>query len=222
MLANRPCQMRSSRATSETVPRCSFAVLWATNTTSTHATPGDAQQGLIFQQAFGHFLTYYRAHKLDHTRMYPGVLEALQEIRRANPSLPMAILTNKPVAPSRVICAELGLAPFFFANYGGNSFATKKPDPEGLRALIAEANALQPAARAITPAETVMIGDSDVDVRTARACGARSLGCTYGLAPEALAASVPDAVVDSAASWPAALGFGQLLFPDSQESPDHD
>jgi phosphoglycolate phosphatase len=153
----------------------------------------------IFANAYEHFFTYYRAHKLDNTRCYPGVLDTLKLIRDNHPHLPMAVLTNKPVEPSRNICAALGLAPFFFQNYGGNSFATKKPEPEGLLALIAEAN--------VTPAETVMIGDSDVDVLTARRCGARSLGCTYGLAPQSLAASAPDATVNHATEWPVALGL---------------
>jgi phosphoglycolate phosphatase len=153
----------------------------------------------LFANAYEHFFTYYRAHKLDHTRCYPGVLDTLKLIRDTHPYLPMAVLTNKPVEPSRNICAALGLAPFFFQNYGGNSFRTKKPDPEGLLALIDEANA--------TPADTVMIGDSDVDVLTARRCGARSLGCNYGLAPEALAASAPDATVNHPSDWPTALGL---------------
>ena len=151
----------------------------------------------LFLAAYDYFLTYYRAHKLDNTRCYPGVIETLQAIRDKHPELPMAVLTNKPVNPSREICAALGLAPFFFQNYGGNSFTTKKPHPEGLLALIAEAH--------VTSAETVMIGDSDVDILTARAIGARNLGCTYGLAPEALAASHPDATVDHPADWPKAL-----------------
>jgi phosphoglycolate phosphatase len=153
----------------------------------------------VFANAYEHFFTYYRAHKLDHTRCYPGVLDTLKLIRDTHPNLPMAVLTNKPVEPSRNICAALGLAPFFFQNYGGNSFPTKKPDPEGLLALIAEAN--------VTPADTVMIGDSDVDILTARRCGARSLGCNYGLAPEALAASSPDATVNHPTEWPTALGL---------------
>ena len=170
--------------------------------------PENLEQKLVFQRAFDYFLTYYRAHKLDNTRPYPGVLQALHTIRRQAPTLPMAVLTNKPVGPSRAICDALGLTPLFFANYGGNSFATKKPDPEGLLAIIAEAGAFHPDALPVRPSETVMVGDSDVDVRTARACGARSLGCRYGLSPEALAASQPDLTVSSPAEWPAALGLG--------------
>ena len=166
--------------------------------------PSDGPEDL-FHRAFAHFLEFYREHKLDHTLPYPGVIESLTAIRILHPRLPMAVLTNKPVIPSRAICEALGLAPFFFQNYGGNSFPTKKPDPEGLLALIAEANARGPIP--ITPADTVMIGDSDVDILTARRCGARSLGCTFGLAPHALALAQPDISVAHASEWLAALGL---------------
>jgi phosphoglycolate phosphatase len=159
----------------------------------------------LFHRAFDFFLDFYRIHKLDNTRVYAGVLEALSAIRAAHPALPMAVLTNKPVNPSRDICAALDLAPFFFQNYGGNSFATKKPDPQGLLTLIAEASTL--TASSITPEETVMIGDSDVDILTARRCGARSVGCTFGLAPHTLAAAQPDLSVDSPSDWPRILGL---------------
>jgi len=174
--------------------------------------PGDLDSGAsdsneLFRRTFEFFLEYYRVHKLDNTRCYPGVLEALTAIRTRHTQLPMAVLTNKPVNPSREICAALGLAPFFYQNYGGNSFASKKPDPEGLLALIAEANALHPQAAPLGPEEVVMIGDSDVDVLTARRCGARSLGCLFGLAPQALQAAEPDLTVTHASQWSAALGL---------------
>lgn len=159
----------------------------------------------LFRRTFDFFLTFYRAHKLDNTRCYPGVLESLTQIRARNPHLPMAVLTNKPVIPSREICRDLGLEPFFFQNYGGNSFDTKKPDPEGLLALIAEARDLTQTP--LTPEQTVLIGDSDIDALTAQRCGTRFLGCTFGLAPAALAAAQPELTVDHASEWPAALGF---------------
>lgn len=165
----------------------------------------------LFRRTFNFFLTYYRAHKLDNTRCYDGVLDALTQIRARHAHLPMAVLTNKPVNPSRDICRALGLAPFFFQNYGGNSFETKKPDPAGLLTLMDEASSLLTTRVAdtlpLTPAEVVMIGDSDVDVLTARRCGARFLGCTFGLAPAALAAAEPEATVDHPSEWPAALGL---------------
>ena len=105
----------------------------------------------------------------------------------------MAVLTNKPVGPARAICAGLGLSPYFFSIYGGDSFATKKPDPLGLRTLMEEAGA--------APEETLMVGDSDVDIRTARNAGAWALGCSFGLAPESLAEVEADAMADHASEW---------------------
>jgi phosphoglycolate phosphatase len=175
--------------------------------------PGDldglvtAQGDELFRRTFEFFLSYYREHKLDNTRCYEGVIEALTEIRSRHPLLPMAVLTNKPVIPSREICSALGIAPFFFQNYGGNSFETKKPDPAGLLALMDEAASLLALPTPLPADEAVMIGDSDVDVLTARRCGVRSLGCTFGLAPAALAAAVPDATVDHPRDWPGALGL---------------
>jgi phosphoglycolate phosphatase len=109
------------------------------------------------------------------------------------------------VRPSRDICAHFGLDRLFFQVYGGNSFSTKKPDPAGLKVLMEEASALHAGAGAIGPAETVMIGDSDVDVLTARNCGAWSIGCTFGLAPHSLAAARPDALAGAPAEWPETL-----------------
>ena len=172
--------------------------------------PADpSHAGQLLDTAISFFLDYYRAHKLDSTFLYPGVLDTLEVIRAGHPSLPMAVLTNKPVNPSRDICAHFGLDRFFFQNYGGNSFATKKPDPQGILTLIAEANKLGPSASPILPAETVMIGDSDVDVLTARNAGARSLACTFGLAPHTLAAAQPDQTVDSPTQWPMALSLNE-------------
>jgi phosphoglycolate phosphatase len=168
---------------------------------------GDIHDEEYVTQALNFFLDYYRIHKLDYTYLYAGVVAALEAIRGAHPGLPMAVLTNKPVNPSRDICDHFGLGRFFFQNYGGNSFHTKKPDPHGLLTLIAEANALQPDNLLITPAYTVMIGDTDIDILTARNCGARSIGCTFGLAPHTLAAAQPDALAHSPSDWPALLGL---------------
>src|SRR5579884_3945314 len=93
----------------------------------------------------------------------------------------------------RAIVDALGMNPFFFQVYGGNSFETKKPDPFGARMLLREAN--------VEPSETVLIGDSDVDVLTAQNAGLYSVGCTYGLAPHTLEAAPPDVLVDSPYEW---------------------
>lgn len=159
------------------------------------------------EEALSRFIDFYRIHKLDFTYVYDGVIDSLEYIRSRHPHLPMAVLTNKPVIPSRAICTHFGFDRFFYRVYGGNSFASKKPDPEGLLALIREASALDSSAPPIQPAETIMIGDSNIDVETARACGAGSLGCSFGLAPQALALSNPDRTVAHARDWPAALSL---------------
>jgi len=155
-------------------------------------------------EALNFFLDYYRVHKLDFTYVYDGVVEALESIRSHLPEVLMAVLTNKPVNPSRDICAYFGLDRFFFQNYGGNSFHTKKPDPHGLLELIAEASKL--SGRAIEPSEVLMIGDSEVDVLTARNVGAQSVGCTFGLAPHTLVVARPDYFADSPLDWTRIVG----------------
>ena len=171
-----------------------------------NASAGDA----LFHRAFELFLDHYREHKLDNTRCYEGVLDSLRSIRERHPQLPMAVLTNKPVNPSRQICEALGLAPFFFQNYGGNSFTTKKPDPEGLLTLMREAEELlkhNAGAQPLSPEQVVIIGDSDVDVLTARRVGARAIGCVFGLAPHSLERVPPDRLVLHASEWLEALGL---------------
>lgn len=154
---------------------------------------------LLHDRALTFFLNYYREHMLDHTHVYPGVLAALTALQ-AMPEPPlMAVLTNKPVNPSRILCDSLGLAPLFFANFGGNSFATKKPDPEGLHAICREAERVRSAA--IPAAQVVMVGDSEVDVRTARNAGVRAWGCTWGFATEKMLKEGPDALAASPADW---------------------
>jgi len=102
--------------------------------------------------------------------------------------LKMAVLSNKPVGPSRAIVEALGLGQYFFQVYGGNSFHTKKPDPAGVQALLEESGSRS--------GETVIIGDSDVDIITARNAGAYSIGVTYGLAPHTLEDAPPDVLID--------------------------
>ena len=162
----------------------------------------------LTEAALPFFLDYYREHKLDTTYVYPGVLAALHAMRSADPHLPMAILTNNPVGPSVAICDSLGLAPFFFQVLGGNSLPTKKPNPQGMFALMQQATGVR--GRAVRPEHTVLVGDSHVDAETARAAGTLCLGCMYGLDPVRLQAAQPQALVDSPTEWIRAL---ELLLP---------
>jgi len=170
--------------------------------------PGQELDERLFDEAFAFFLTYYRAHKLDYTTVYPGVMDSLEALKMVSDGSrsvrrKMAVLTNKPVGPARAICDGLGISEYFFSVYGGDSFATKKPDPMGLVALMKEAG--------VDAGETLMVGDSDVDIRTARNAGVWAMGCSFGLAPETLHEVEPDVVVDHAAEWATALGVGTAV-----------
>src|SRR6476646_9158867 len=151
---------------------------------------GDPDDESFVQDAVLYFMSWYREHKLDNTYVYDGVKEALNAILKSRNGEPlkMAVLSNKPVGPSRAIVEALGLGPYFFQVYGGNSFHTKKPDPAGVQALLEEAGA--------AAEETVIIGDSDIDVLTARNSGIYSVGVTYGLAPHTLQDAPPDVLID--------------------------
>lgn len=144
------------------------------------ATDDTVREGLAFFQA------YYREHCLDHTVLYPDVQETLDAFR--NRAFPMAVLTNKPIAATEAIVHGLGLRDYFFRLYGGNSFEQKKPDPIGIQRLMAEAGVAQE--------HSLMIGDSAVDIRTARNAGIRAVGVTYGFQPESLVEDPPDYLLD--------------------------
>jgi phosphoglycolate phosphatase len=151
---------------------------------------GDPKNEGFVKEALEYFLAYYRVHKLDHTTLYEGVSESLAIIRNANGSgRQMAVLSNKPVHPSRAIVEALGLNHFFVRVYGGNSFATKKPDPQGVRTLLEETSKVA--------GEAVIIGDSSTDVITGRNAGVWTCGVTYGFAPHTLCEAPPDVVIES-------------------------
>lgn len=162
---------------------------------------GGVEEEAVLAAATAYFLDYYHEHKLDRTHVYPGVFDALDALRDGGGGQEpaMAVLSNKPIGPSQAICDALGLTPYFFRIYGGNSFDTKKPDPTGLRALIEEAGA--------RPETTIMVGDTPVDVLTARSAGARSIACAYGMAPLAVEKVNPDRIVAAAREWPAAIAY---------------
>jgi phosphoglycolate phosphatase len=138
------------------------------------------------QKALEYFYSYYREHMLDTTTLYPGVRESLDRLR--GEGVKMAVLTNKPVRFSQGIIDGLALSEHFFRVYGGNSFPLKKPDPMGVETLIREA--------AVDRSSTLMVGDSAVDIRTARNAGIRSCGVTYGFQPETLETEPPDYLME--------------------------
>jgi phosphoglycolate phosphatase len=145
---------------------------------------GDGSTEEERQHALKFFLGYYEDHKMDSTCAYPGVPEALEQLA----TYPMAILTNKPVRISRRILEALGLAKYFSAVYGGNSFETKKPDPLGAQTILREFCA--------APAEAILIGDSEVDIQTARNAGTLAAAVNYGFGTHNRATHPADIYLD--------------------------
>jgi haloacid dehalogenase superfamily, subfamily IA, variant 3 with third motif having DD or ED/haloacid dehalogenase superfamily, subfamily IA, variant 1 with third motif having Dx(3-4)D or Dx(3-4)E len=139
----------------------------------------------LLPEVLDRFLAYYRRHLLDTTRAYPGVVEAL---RKWAGIYRMAVLTNKGVAMTQEILSGLSLDGYFFEVRGGDSFGTKKPDPEGLLHILREAG--------VDAQEAIMVGDSRNDVLAGKAAGALTCGVTYGLGASGFADHSPDFTVD--------------------------
>jgi phosphoglycolate phosphatase len=141
-----------------------------------------------FDEGVALFMDYYGEHLLDATRPYPGIVALLDAL--AERGVALSVLTNKPIGLSRTILDGLALAPRFVGVIGGDSLPTRKPDPAGLdelRRLTA------------TPRErTLLVGDSGIDVETARAGGVAFCGVSWGLSPDALLAAAPQRIVHRA------------------------
>ncbi len=163
---------------------------------------GDSASEKTVQQGLEFFMLHYREHLLDNTYAYAGVIEGIERIQRETAGhVRMAVLSNKPERPSQRICDGLGLSRHLVAVYGGNTFATKKPDPLGANTLLQQTGT--------KPEEAVMVGDSANDVMTAHNSGMWSIGVTYGFSPETLATHLPDVLVDSVGEMIEALGFAK-------------
>jgi len=157
---------------------------------------GERDNEAVFRAALEYFLSYYRQHKLDHTTVYAGIPELLagladsqNRVESRGVQRRMAVLSNKPVNPSRDILRALGLGDFFVRVYGGNSFTTKKPDPLGVRTILEETG--------VAADEALIIGDSSVDVLTGQNAGLWTCGVTYGFAPHTLEEVPPDVLIES-------------------------
>lgn len=150
----------------------------------------DASEDLI-RDAVAYFRVFYEEHATDRTQFYPGIRETVHELS-ANHTL--AILTNKPERISREIIAFLGSEDYFTQIYGGDSFAARKPDPAGINALMTEL--------AIRREQTLMIGDSAVDIRTARNAGVCSCGVAWGFQPDTFETDPPDLLIQHPGELP--------------------
>lgn len=148
---------------------------------------GESASAAEVDKALAFFIQYYGEHMLDKTTLYPGVREGLDALKDSGHTL--AVLTNKPVRFSERMMERLGLGRHFVRIYGGNSFEPKKkPDPVGIHALLSETG--------LRREKTIMVGDSSVDIRTARNAEVRACGVTWGFQPETFLAEPPDFTID--------------------------
>lgn len=119
--------------------------------------------------ALERFLGHYDPHLLDNTRPYPGTIDVLTSV---SGKAPMAVLTNKPSHATELMLRGLGLRVYFRDVIGGDTAWGRKPDPAGLLHLAAEA--------AVDPGRVLMVGDSPVDLATARNAGTGICLARYG------------------------------------------
>jgi phosphoglycolate phosphatase len=119
--------------------------------------------------ALDRFLAHYDAHLLDNTAPYPGIVETLDAL---SGRVGLAVLTNKPAHATELMLMGLGLRRYFRDVIGGDTSWGRKPAPAGLLHLCGRAG--------VEPAQTLLVGDSAVDLATARHAGTRVCLARYG------------------------------------------
>lgn len=161
-----------------------------------HGGLDEAGAAALQDGAWTRYQAHYRAINGAHSAVYPGVEAGLQALR--DRGLPLACLTNKPLAFARELLRAKGLDRYFAQVFGGDSFERVKPDP---LPLLKTCESLGTA-----PQATLMVGDSQNDALAARAAGCPVVLVTYGYNHGEPIASAPhDALVDSLVSVPALL-----------------
>ena len=147
--------------------------------------------------ALDRFLVHYQERLTVHTRPYIGIPEALAALHEQQRTL--AVLTNKPQRATERILELLDLSSWFSDVVGGDTAAGRKPDPAGLLQIVEDAGA--------TPASTVLVGDSRIDVQTARRGGVRICVASYGFGYRAGEMSLEDGdlIADDPAQLPAII-----------------
>lgn len=147
--------------------------------------------------ALERFLAIYERRLVVETRPYPGIVDGLERLAGL---ASLAVLTNKPTRHTLLMLEALGLSPYFVRARGGDGPIARKPDPAGLLALIDETGTNRRS--------TTMVGDSGVDLETARRAGTRSCLVTYGYGEVDLTSLVapPDCIVSDPLDLGAVLG----------------
>lgn len=149
-------------------------------------------QGAEFEAAtldamYRDFLVHYEANISVATRLFPGTLAMLDRFEAAG--WHFAVCTNKPERFSRILLEDLGVMSRFKAICGGDTFITRKPDPQHLLRTLGMAGGSETG--------SIMVGDSRTDIDTARAAGVPAVGVTFGYTPVPMSELAPDLLIDS-------------------------
>jgi phosphoglycolate phosphatase len=139
---------------------------------------GSAHQEYV-EEGLEEFLVYYGAHLLDHTLPYAGIPELVTALRARG--ILLSVLTNKPTAFSRAILEGVHLLAHLSAVVGGDALPARKPDPVGVDHILATTGAAR--------TRTLLVGDSMIDVHTARAAQVAFCGVAWGLRADDLRAA---------------------------------
>jgi phosphoglycolate phosphatase len=147
------------------------------------------------EQLFADFITYYSEHIADHSRPFPGLVDALDALEADG--CRFAVCTNKLERLSVSLLEKLNLAGRFMAICGQDTFAIQKPDPEVLRRTIFAAGG--------SLARAIMIGDSATDIRTARAAGVPVIAVDFGYSEQPVSELKSDRIISRYEQLPAAI-----------------
>lgn len=147
------------------------------------------------ERMYGDFVEHYAAHIADRSRPFPGLETALDGLAAAGYRL--AVCTNKLEWLSVRLLEKLSLTRHFAAICGQDTFGMQKPDPEVLRRTIVKAGG--------EPDRAIMVGDSDTDVRTARAAALPVIAVTFGYSEVPIESLKPDRLISSYAELGAAI-----------------
>ncbi len=149
----------------------------------------------MMEEYLPQFLATYKAHPADHTVVYPGVFDVLEQLKADG--ITLGVCTNKPHDISLVVLAELGLAGFFAAALGGDALAVRKPDPAHFPAVLDGMGAVSRYA--------IHVGDSPTDVAVARNAGVPVIAVSYGYSRVPPADLGADALIDEFTALPGAI-----------------
>lgn len=158
-------------------------------------TEGRVLDAAKVEQMFVDFIAHYSAHVADRSQPFPGLDEALDTL--AGLGCRFAVCTNKLEGLSHLLLEQLKLTERFAAICGQDTFGIQKPDPEILRRTIRAAGGSLDRA--------VMVGDSDTDIRTARAAGIPVIAVDFGYSERPVAQLGPDCVISHFDELPAAI-----------------